>query len=312
MPNSRNRSVITIPPDKRLHTLIENRRIFNLDKVELSIFDTCQTSYCIPFVCNEFVISQMIKGKKKVNFLGEPVMDYMPGETLIIPPNETLMIDFPEASMENPTQCIALAVSEQYIDDTIDYLNEHYNSNKEEIHHWRLNTEYYHFFYTQEMVEQIGKIAHICMSDDKAKDIYADLRIKELLIRLMQHQNREVLTYESKRNSNSSSMHHVLNLIHENITEKISIDHLSKKAYLSRNVFFKKFKEEIGVTPVEYINVERVRMAKYLLATAHELSVAEISVRCGFSDANYFIRMFKKIEGLTPKAYQLESRQQKS
>jgi AraC-like DNA-binding protein len=81
------------------------------------------------------------------------------------------------------------------------------------------------------------------------------------------------------------------------------MDHLSRKAYLSRNAFFKWFREQFGITPLEYINRERIKLAKQLLADPRQ-SVTSVSLQCGFSDVNYFVRLFKKAEGITPGSYQ--------
>ncbi|HEY0608159.1 MAG TPA: helix-turn-helix transcriptional regulator, partial [Chitinophaga sp.] len=80
-------------------------------------------------------------------------------------------------------------------------------------------------------------------------------------------------------------------------------DVLCRKAYLSRNVFFKWFKEQFGISPLEYINSSRIRLAKALLADEHN-DIQSVSAQCGFSDVNYFIRVFKKLEGITPGTYQ--------
>jgi YesN/AraC family two-component response regulator len=53
---------------------------------------------------------------------------------------------------------------------------------------------------------------------------------------------------------------------------------------------------------VEYINQEKIRMAKQLLTNSN-LSLSDISWQCGFSDVNYFSRMFRKCEGISPKQY---------
>ncbi len=287
---------------KHLQTLVENRRIFNLNNCELNVFETYQQSYHIPLTFNDFVITSMVRGKKVMHLFDQPAFDYLPGETVIVPANETMIIDFPEAETSDPTQCIALAVDAAYVSDTMGYLNDYYNSSDEK-HEWKLRFNQYHFANDTEVTDLINKLIRICSSADKAKNIFADLSLKELLIRLVQSQHLLQVKGEIDTNNNHSRLHYVLHYIHEHLTEKIAVDALSRKAYLSRNIFFKWFKEQLGITPLDYINQERIKLAKQLLAAPHN-TVRSVSMQCGFSDANYFVRLFKKIEGITPKAYQ--------
>ncbi len=85
--------------------------------------------------------------------------------------------------------------------------------------------------------------------------------------------------------------------------ENYILDTVCRKAYLSRNVFFKWFKEQFGISPLEYINASRIRLAKELLADVRN-DIQSVSAQCGFSDVNYFIRVFRKLEGITPGSYQ--------
>jgi len=142
----------------------------------------------------------------------------------------------------------------------------------------------------------------VCSGTDRSKNIFADLNLKELLIRLVQSQHLKQVSAESDSNNNQSRLHYVLNYIHEHLTEKIAVDALSRKAYLSRNVFFKWFREQFGITPLDYINQERIKLAKQLLANPQN-NVHTVSDLCGFSDVNYFVRLFKRSEGITPGAY---------
>jgi len=285
-----------------LQTLVENRRIFNLKNCELNIFESYKETYHVPLTFSDFVITSMIRGKKVMHLFDQPAFDYLPGESVIVPAGETMVIDFPEAEEQNPTQCIALAVDGHYINDTIDYLNNYYKHDDEKKL-WKLQFNQYHFQNDTDVTLLINKIISVCSGNDIAKNIYADLSLKELLIRLMQSQRLQQYSFESNTNSNESRLHYVLNYIKENLSEKIAVDTLSKKVYLSRNVFFKWFKEQFGLSPVEYINNERIKLSKKLLAeTSNNLqSVSDI---CGFSDVNYFTRVFKQTEGITPKAYQ--------
>jgi AraC-like DNA-binding protein len=302
MPVKHHLQKIDLTHPKYLQTLVENRRIFNLKNCELNVFESYQETYRVPLTFSDFVITSMVRGKKVMHLFDKPAFDYLPGETVIVPANETMVIDFPEAQTENPTQCIALAVDAAYIHNTMDYLNEYYNSSREE-HSWKLQFNKYHFDNDTDITELINKIIRVCSGGDRSKNIFADLNLKELLIRLVQSQHLQQVAAETGTGGNQSRLHYVLHYINEHITDKIAVDTLSRKAYLSRNMFFKWFKEQFGITPLEYINRERIKLAKQLLADRRN-SIAEVSSQCGFTDVNYFVRLFKKTEGITPGLYQ--------
>ena len=303
MPANHRLQKIDLTHPRCLQTLIENRRVFNLNSCELNVFESYQETYEVPLSFSDFVITSMVRGKKIMHLPDQPAFDYLPGETVIVPANQRMVIDFPEAAIENPTQCIALAVDSGYIDNTLRYLNDYYNTDPDERHDWKLQCNQYHFHNETEITELINKLIRVCSGGNLAKNIYADLNLKELLIRLLQSQRLEQVSAESGQDNNHSRHHFVLDYIREHLTEKIPVDDLSKKAYLSRNLFFKWFKEQFGITPLEYINRERIKMAKKLLSDPHH-SIHEVSDQCGFSDTNYFVRLFKKSEGITPGEYQ--------
>ncbi|RFM29557.1 AraC family transcriptional regulator [Deminuibacter soli] len=285
-----------------LQTLVENRRVFNLNNCELNVFESYQQAYHVPLAFDDVVITSMVRGKKIMHLFEEPAFDYLPGESVIVPAREAMVIDFPEASAENPTQCIALAIDGSYLRNTVDYLNAYYNQQNEQ-HQWELQFNRYHFENDDEVTHLINKLIRVCSSGDTSKNIYADLNMKELLIRLLQHQHLQQVKAETDTSCNQSRLHYVLHYIHEHLTEKILVDTLSRKAYLSRNIFFKWFREQFGITPLEYINRERVKLAKQLLAQPR-YSLPQVSQLCGFTDVNYFIRVFRKTEGITPGVYQ--------
>ena len=294
---------IDLTHPKYLQTLVENRRIFSLHNCELNVFESYKQAYRVPLTFSDFVITSMVRGKKIMHLFDKPAFDYLPGETVIVPANETMVIDFPEAEPENPSQCIALAVDAVYINNTINYLDEFYNSDAAPQHAWKLQFNQYHFDNDTEVTGLINKLMRVCSSTDRTKNIYADLNLKELLIRLIQSQYLQQVSTETENNSNHTRLHYMLHYIQENIAEKILVNTLCRKAYLSRNAFFKLFKEQFGLTPLEYINHERIKLAKQLLNSTNQ-SVTETGLQCGFTDVNYFVRTFRKIEGITPGHYQ--------
>ncbi len=290
---------IELTPPKKLQTLIENRRVFNLNNCELNIYESYQKAFGVPLTFKDLVITSMVTGKKVMHLDNHPDFAYLPGETVILPANQRMVIDFPESTHMHPTQCIALTVNSLYVRETMQYLNECYNSGTDDHHEWNIDFSQYHFSNDAEIAETINKIIRNCGSTDKAKNIYTDLSLKELLIRLVQSQYLRRVEMDKNDKKNFNRQHFLLDYIHGHLTEKLGVDSLSRKAYMSRNEFFKWFRQQFGISPLEYINRERIKLAKELLATQHT-TITETAYQCGFTDVNYFVRLFKKAEGITP------------
>lgn len=91
--------------------------------------------------------------------------------------------------------------------------------------------------------------------------------------------------------------------IEENYTENITVEQLAAICSMSVSRFFPCFKRAMGVTPVDYINHVRVRMAIIALMRGEEFSIEDVSERAGFESAAYFRRVFKRITGKSPREY---------
>lgn len=294
---------VSLSKAENLQTLVENRTAYTLERCELNVFETYTQSFKVPLTFNDFVITSMLRGKKVMHLFDKQGFDYMPGQTVIVPPAVTMKIDFPEATDLNPTQCIALAIDNDQIQKTISYLNEFFpkeDSNSK----WFLNYDEYHFYNNEEIAYLINKVIRICSEKSKEKDVLADLTLKELLVRIMQSQNLKTVNDEIATNHNPLA--YVIGYIKANLNEKISIDSLSNKACMSKATFYRLFKRELGISPNDFILAEKMNKAKELLSRPGN-KIAAISYELGFSDSNYFIRAFKKIVGVTPGAFQLQA-----
>ncbi|MBQ8409775.1 MAG: AraC family transcriptional regulator [Clostridia bacterium] len=89
--------------------------------------------------------------------------------------------------------------------------------------------------------------------------------------------------------------------INENYDKVLTTRSLSEMVHLSEGYFCQVFKEVTGKTAMEYINQLRMDKAEKMLMKT-EMTVTEVAFSCGFDDANYFSRMFKKIKGKSPQS----------
>ncbi len=87
--------------------------------------------------------------------------------------------------------------------------------------------------------------------------------------------------------------------IKQHMSQKITLSQLATAFYLHPVYLQRKFKEEMGITPSEYLKRVRISCAKTLLLTTDQ-SIEAIAEECGFCNTSYFIKQFKQESGLTP------------
>jgi len=90
--------------------------------------------------------------------------------------------------------------------------------------------------------------------------------------------------------------------IHEHYSEKISRKEIAQYVNISDDHLTFCFRQELGATPIDYLQRYRIHQAKMLLRDK-DLSITEVAMRVGFSDSGYFSRIFRRISGLSPENY---------
>ena len=93
-----------------------------------------------------------------------------------------------------------------------------------------------------------------------------------------------------------------IDFINKNIFREITIDEICREAHISKYHFCRRFKETMGMTVMDYVLKTRIVLAKQMLEKEN-LSVSEVSDRCGFSSVSYFCRVFKETVGASPLRY---------
>lgn len=101
------------------------------------------------------------------------------------------------------------------------------------------------------------------------------------------------------RLKNLKRLQEVFTYIRQNYRENIKLEQLSEKLHISNSHFCRLFKQISGKSLSDYINELRIEEAMVLL-TESDLNITEIALSTGFSDSNYFSRVFKKYKKVSP------------
>lgn len=130
-----------------------------------------------------------------------------------------------------------------------------------------------------------------------------DMKIYENLAALLTLLMEESWNPESRRHTlGKRSLQDVKEYLDRHYRDKISLSALSERFYINKFYLSRIFKEQFGISVNNYLLAVRITHAKQLLRFS-DLSIEEISHECGMNDANYFSRMFKKSEQMTPGEY---------
>lgn len=290
--------------EKRLGTLVENRTVYSLSHSELNIFETYEHASKVELQFHEPVLASMLRGKKVMHLRGDNSFDFYPSESVILPSNELMRIDFPEATPDNPTQCLALRISPEKIMNIVDSLNE-FQPRADEHSPWRFTDYNFHFTNDIAVNQIIGRMIFLFIENHPSKDLFADFMLKELLIRLMQTEARHLLIDNAAQFQDKYRLAFVAKYIQDNLYLPLTIECLSRKACMSQSHFFRCFKSEFGISPIDFINVERIKKAMIQLRDPRK-SINQVCLECGFNNVSYFNKQFKRQTNLTPSEYRLK------
>ena len=240
---------------------------------------------------------QVISGRVAVT-VGTEVAEVSAGDFLFIPADLVFRIE----TIEGPASVRGLAFERKIVEENMDNFDGEIN----------------YMFYVQSFSRVVTfKPSHpiyeslcYCMSEAYeeyiSKDVCFRLPVRAYLYLL----SASILRYYAgERNELDRMIYHnvirlrpVVEYIAENYGEKIYIETLADMIGVSPDYFTKMFKDSIGTTPIDYINGVRVNHALRLL-TMTDTPVNEIADKTGFSNPNYFHKIFKSYMEISPLAY---------
>ena len=102
--------------------------------------------------------------------------------------------------------------------------------------------------------------------------------------------------------TSSASLAPLLQWLDENLHRPVTLDEMARQAATSSRTFSRRFRQQTGTTPLQWLLTARIRRAQSLLETAH-LSVEQVATQSGFESAPTFRDRFCRTVGLNPSAY---------
>lgn len=137
-------------------------------------------------------------------------------------------------------------------------------------------------------------LLHLCHTNSEEEALYIAYRslfdFFDMIHEFQQHGSLSDVVTES------------LNFIQTHLHQKITINDIALHVNISPRQLTRKFKAEMGMTIIDYVNSQRVAESEYILLHT-DATVTDIALSIGFSSESYFIDVFKSINNMTPNAY---------
>ena len=112
----------------------------------------------------------------------------------------------------------------------------------------------------------------------------------------------QFIVHDRPPSAELSSLDPLLRWMHENSREDLTLDELARRAGMSARTLNRRFREQTGTTPLQWLHRIRIHQAQYLLETTSH-SVDRIAVQVGFGSPTAFRERFKRVVGTSPHSY---------
>jgi AraC family transcriptional regulator len=163
--------------------------------------------------------------------------------------------------------------------------------------------EFMHCFGQQDsQLHQIGMLLFAELrSGGMMGKLYIESLTQVLVIHLLRHYSTLTQPIASQNNSfTRTQLQQAIDYIHTHLNRDLSLAELSSVVNISPTYFASLFKQEMGISPHQYVIQQRVEQAKLMLSKT-DLAIADIALQVGFSSQSHLTQQFKRFTGMTPK-----------
>jgi YesN/AraC family two-component response regulator len=118
------------------------------------------------------------------------------------------------------------------------------------------------------------------------------------------------MVYSSQDAKRITQIRPALNYIDANYDKPINLTDIAKSCHLSVSRLAHIFKDQMGITVIDYLTSVRIDRAKHLLV-ATDQNCTEICFQVGYNNQSYFTRTFKELVGMTPREFRSSNQRKK-
>ncbi|RVX44394.1 AraC family transcriptional regulator [Nonomuraea polychroma] len=142
---------------------------------------------------------------------------------------------------------------------------------------------------------------HVALLDPSATALRRDELLTAAIARIVHRASTKPLPAPTRPTRSTTVAQHARQLLHDRMTDDLSIDDLARSTGTSRYVVYRAFQAEYGLPPSDYHRQLRLRRARTLIAAG--TPIIEAASATGFADQSHLTRWFTRYFGLTPGAY---------
>jgi AraC family transcriptional regulator len=166
-----------------------------------------------------------------------------------------------------------------------------------------------HFATADPLIYQMGLALKKVLEMEGANSrLYAETMSEALFVHLLQHYTTQQLNPPYYADGLPQyKLNQVVDYIKAHLQQNLGLEELAAVVQMSSHYFCQRFKESTGISPHQFVIRCRVERAKELLLQKN-LAIADIARSVGFADQSHLYRHFKRLEGITPKTFQQQTK----
>lgn len=246
----------------------------------------------------EFELTYIVKGRGK-RIIGNKLSPYSEGDMVFIGanvPHVWLSEEVEEGQETNATEAIVLYINPKIFEQLFELLDE-----LEDIKEMTQVAARGLFIYgnTRKNIADKLEILFDATGYEKIEGFM------NLLHTITTSREKECITDGKKplvSQLNSDRLPLIIDYIHKNLSNNISLDTLARLNYMTTASFCRYFKARMNISPFQYILEERMQLAQKLLIELDK-PVYEIARHCGYNSDSHFCKIFKAHYGISPYRY---------